>query len=224
MLTRFDTTGRDCKCATKNGLCFKNWVIWIESTLIQQRKRETFWLLHGCTLTTVNETEYRKKSICLSWIGRSANGFYKWKMVLLAQEEEDPFWLSSNLEQSWLVFVSMNMTATFSQIRSNVLSGDVVFSQLWINLNVRTLSVPALCQCWNAFPRTAIAIFMHKRQPWFSCWEFALCNYTLQLQVVITCPWGLSSFSGVKVPIDDIVFWMICLQVRSKTRGQTLMS
>lgn len=156
--------------------------------------------------------------------GRSANSFYKCEMVLLAQEEEDPFWLSSNLEQSWLVFVSTNMTATFSQIRSNVLSGEVVFSQLWINLSVRTLSVPALHQCWNSFPRTARAIFMHKRQPWFSCWGFALYNYTLQLQVVITCPWGLSSFSGIKVPIDDIVFWMICLQVRSKTRGQTLMS
>lgn len=143
-------------------------------------------------------------------------------MIFLAQEEEDPFWLSLNLEQSWLIFVSTSMTATFSHIRSNVLSGEVVFSQLWINLNVRTLSMPALRQCWNAFPRTARAIFMHKRQPWFSCWEFAVCNYTLQLQVMITCLWGLSSFSGIKVPNDDIVFWMICLQVRSKTNGQTL--
>lgn len=146
----------------------------------------------------------------------------KWSCLL--RRRRTPFdWVQIWNSRGWFL-VSMNMTATFSQIRSNVLSGDVVFSQLWINLNVRTLSVPALCQCWNAFPRTAIAIFMHKRQPWFSCWEFALCNYTLQLQVVITCPWGLSSFSGVKVPIDDIVFWMIFLQVRSETRGQTLMS
>lgn len=140
-------------------------------------------------------------------------------MVFLVQEEEDSFWLSSNLEQSWLLFVSTNTTATFSHIRSNVLSGEVVFSQLWINLNVITLSMPALHQCWSAFPRTAGTIFMHKRQPWFSCWEFAVCNYTLQLQVMIRCPWGLSSFSSIKVPNDDIVFWMICLLVRSKTSG-----
>lgn len=37
--------------------------------------------------------------------------------------------------------------------------------------------------------------------------ESLLCvNYTLQLQVVIMCPWGLSSFSGIKVPNDDLVF------------------
>lgn len=144
-------------------------------------------------------------------------------MVFLAKEE-DSFWLSSNLEQSWLIFVSTNMTAAFSHIRSNMLSGEVVFSQLLINLSVKTFCMPALHQCWNAFPRTARTIFMPKRQPWFSCWEFAVCNCTLQLQVMITCPWGLSSFSGIKVPNYDIVLWMICILVRNKTSGQILMS
>lgn len=42
--------------------CNKKWpLLWKVSslnrnTLIWQRKRETFWLLHGCTLATVSET------------------------------------------------------------------------------------------------------------------------------------------------------------------------
>lgn len=46
----------DGKCTTKNGLCCKKWVVWTESTLLWWKKRETFRLLHGCALATVNET------------------------------------------------------------------------------------------------------------------------------------------------------------------------
>lgn len=79
-------------------------------------------------------------------------------------------------------------------------SGEVMFSQLWVNLNVRTLS--------TLYIRAEMLFlglkgqFLCTKDSHDSAAESLLC-IIMRLQVVIMC---LNSFSGIKVPNDDIVF------------------